>query len=109
MGFRKGNGGGKPMGPRKSINIGDVLKSTEKGTEKVKQVEKDGEMLDTFHLQIYIPDDVDQAGIGEPSIVLRKSDYINLRVHSEKEVGEMPDWKKGLAQLKAWINLKQDK
>jgi hypothetical protein len=109
MGFRKGNGGGKPMGPRKSINIGDVLKSTEKGSDVVKQVEKDGEQLDTFHLQIYVPDDVDQAGIGEPSIVLKKGDYVNLRLHSTKEIGEMPDWKQKVAQLKAWINLKQDK
>ena len=104
MGFR---GKGKFNGPRKSVTLGDVVKSTEKGTDKAKVVSKDGEDLETFHLQVYIPDDVDQAGIGEPSLVLRKGDFINLRIHSEKEVSEMPDWKQKIAQLKAWINLKE--
>lgn len=92
-------------GPRTSVNIGDVLKSTEKGTETVKQIEKDGQMLDTFSLQVYIPDDVDQAGIGEPSLILKKGQYINLRVPSDKEVGQMPEWKQKVVQLKAWMNL----
>jgi hypothetical protein len=91
--------------PRKSVTIGDVLKSTEKGTEIVKQIEKDGQMLDSFSIKVYIPDDVDQAGIGQPSLILRREDYINFRVHSDKEVSEMPDWKQKVAQLKAWINL----
>ena len=104
MGFRKGNNN---KGPRKSVTLGDVVKSTEKGSEKAKTVSKDGEDLETFHLQVYIPEDCDQAGIGEPSLVLRKGDYINLRLHSEKEVGEMPEWKQKIAQLKAWINLKE--
>lgn len=93
-------------GPRTSVNIGDVLKSTEKGTDNAKQIEKDGQMLDTFSLQVYIPTDVDQAGIGEPSIILKKGDYVNFRVPSDKEVDQMPDWKKKVVQLKAWLNLK---
>jgi hypothetical protein len=104
MGFRRNN---NSNGPRKSVTIGDVVKSTEKGSEAVKTVSKDGEDLETFHLQIYIPDDVDQAGIGEPSLILKKGDYINLRLHSQKEIDSMPAWKQGLAQLKAWINLKE--
>lgn len=92
-------------GPRTSVTLGDVLKSTEKGTEKPKQLEKDGQMLDTFSLQVYIPDDVDQAGIGEPSVIIKKGQYINFRVHSDKEVESMPEWKKSVAQLKAWINI----
>lgn len=104
MGFRKGNNN---KGPRKSVTLGDVVKSTEKGSDQVKLISKDGEDLETFHLQIYVPDDCDQAGIGEPSIVLRKGDYVNLRLHSQKEIDSMPDWKKGIAQLKAWINLKE--
>lgn len=92
-------------GPRSSVTLGDVLKSTEKGTEKPKQLEKDGQMLDTFSLQVYIPDDVDMAGIGEPSVILKKGQYINFRVHSDKEVESMPEWKKSVAQLKAWINI----
>lgn len=96
-------------GPRKSVTIGDVIKSTEKGSEAPKQIEKDGQMLDTFALQVYIPDDVDQAGVGEPSLILRKGQYINLRVHSDKEIGEMPAWKQKVAQLKAWINFSDKK
>lgn len=93
-------------GPRKSVNLGDVIRSTEKGSDQVKQVEKDGQMLDTFSMQVYIPDDVDQAGIGEPSLVIKKGSYINFRLHSDKEINEMPVWKQKVAQLKAWINLK---
>ena len=92
-------------GPRKSVTIGDVIQSTDKASGKVKQVEKDGQMLDTFALQVFIPTDVDQAGIGEPSMIIKKGDYINLRVLSDQEIAKMPDWKKPLAQLKAWINL----
>lgn len=92
-------------GPRKSVTIGDVIQSTDKASGKVKQIEKDGQMLDTFSLQVYIPTDVDQAGIGEPSLILKKGDYLNLRVLSDKEIASMPDWKRPLAQLKAWINL----
>ena len=93
------------QGPRSSVTIGDVLKSTEKGSDKPKQIEKDGQVLDTFSLQVYIPDDVDQAGIGEPSLVLKKGQYLNFRVHSDKEVSDMPAWKAAVAQLKCWINL----
>lgn len=96
----------KSNGPRTSVNIGDVLKSTEKGSDIAKQVEKDGQKLDSFSLKVYIPDDVDQAGIGQPSLVLRRDDYINFRVPSDKEVEQMPDWKKKVAQLKAWINFR---
>lgn len=92
-------------GPRKSVTIGDVLKSTEKGTDKAKTIEKDGQKLDTFSLQVYIPNDVDEAGIGEPSLILKKGQYLNFRVHSDAEVSQMPSWKSAVAQLKCWINL----
>jgi hypothetical protein len=93
-------------GPRKSVNIGDVIQSTDKESSQIKKIEKDGQMLDSFSMQVYIPDDVDQAGIGAPSLVLKKGDYINFRVHSDKEIKDMPPWKQKVAQLKAWINLK---
>lgn len=96
-------------GPRKSITLGDVVKSTDKATGKEKQLEKDGEMLDTFSLKVFIPDDVDQAGIGQPSVILTKDMYLNFRVHSGKEIEEMPVWKRKVAQLKAWINLPEKK
>jgi hypothetical protein len=96
-------------GPRKSVTIGDVLKSTKKGTDEPVQIEKDGQLLDSFSLKVYIPDDVDQAGIGQPSLVITKDMYINMRVHSDKEVSSMPDWKQKTAQLKAWINLSEKK
>lgn len=96
-------------GPRKSITLGDVVKSTDKASGAPKQLEKDGEMLDSFSLKVYIPEDVDQAGIGQPSIILTKDMYINFRVHSGKEIEDMPDWKKAVAQLKAWINLPEKK
>lgn len=92
-------------GPRTSVTLGDVIKSTDRATNSPKIVSKDGEDLESFSLQIYIPNDVDEAKIGEPSVILRKGQYINFRLHSNKEIGEMPDWKRPLAQLKAWMSL----
>lgn len=96
-------------GPRKSITLGDVVKSTDKATGADKKLEKDGEMLDSFSLKVFIPDDIDMAGIGQPSIILTKDQYINFRVHSGKEIDSMPEWKQKSAQLKAWINLPEKK
>lgn len=90
--------------PRTSINIGDVIQSVDKASGNLKTIDKDGEKLDSFQLQVYIPDDIDEAGCGEPSIVLKKGNYLNLRVHSQAEVSAMPEWKQKIVQLKVWLS-----
>lgn len=90
-------------GPRKSANIGDLQIKEEYNTETQSYGEslyevKDqngsptGEKLQNYQIKVYIPDDVDEAGIGEPSIVLKKDQYINARALSEFEVSRLPDF-----------------
>jgi hypothetical protein len=93
------------MSERKSVTLGDVIVRTDKETGKPTK-ELDGTPVEYF-LKCWIPNDVDEAGIGEPSIVLTKDRYINFRLLEEKEVNEMPEWKRAVAQLKAWISLKK--
>jgi hypothetical protein len=53
-----------------------------------------GEYLQKYQLKVYIPEDVDEAGIGEPSIVLKKDQFINARALSEFEISRLPDFLK---------------
>jgi hypothetical protein len=45
---------------------------------------------------VFLPEGVD-------SIELKSGDYINFRTVDEKDLEKMPDWKKPLVQLRAWI------
>ena len=53
-----------------------------------------GEVVQKYKIKVYIPDDVDEAGIGEPSIVLKKDQYVNARALTEFEIGRLPDFLK---------------
>lgn len=53
-----------------------------------------GEILQSYSLRVYIPDDVDEAGIGEPSIVLKRDQFIDARALSEFEKSRLPDFLK---------------
>lgn len=91
--------------PRKSAPLGD-LAVKEKYNEQTKQFEPDlfevrdrngqptGEYLQKYSMKVYIPDDVDEAGIGEPSIVLKRDQFIDARGLSEEEKGRLPDFLK---------------
>ena len=90
-------------GPRKSVTLGDVLIKTDKTTGQYEQTE-DGTPKE-YYLKCYVPDDVDEAGIGEPNIIIKRDDYLNLRLHDDNEIKDMPDWKKPIAQLRCWKSL----
>lgn len=53
-----------------------------------------GEYLQKYQLKVYIADGVDEAGIGEPSIVLKRDQFVNARALSEFEKGRLPDFLK---------------
>lgn len=89
---------------RKSCTLGD-LQVKENYNQETKAYEpayfeirdKDGnveEYLQEYSLRVYIPDGVDEAGIGEPSIVLKKDQFINARALSKSEVERLPDFLK---------------
>jgi len=87
--------------PRKSSPLGD-LQLKEKKDENGNWIpdyyevrDKDGnptgELLEQYQIKVYIPDDVDELKCGEPSIILKKDQYINARALSEFEKGRLPD------------------
>ena len=78
---------------RTTVTIGDVLQSTKKDTGEP-MLTKDG--LQQYSLQVWLPDDVKE-------VTLKKGDYINFRQLSDEDVEKMPDWKKPLAQIRAWV------
>lgn len=86
---------------RKYLNLGEVIIQTDPKTGEYEK-NADGTPL-RYSMRVYIPDDVDQAGIGEPSIILKKGDFVNFAYLSEEDIAKFPDWKKKLAQLRAWI------
>ena len=53
-----------------------------------------GEYVQRYQLKVFIPDDVDEAGIGEPSVVLKRDQFINARALTEYEIGKLPDFLK---------------
>lgn len=93
------------MKDRKASPLGD-LQLAEKYNEETKQFEPElfevrdkngnptGEYLSKYKVKVYIADDVDEAGIGEPSIVLKKDQFINARALSQFEIERLPDFLK---------------
>jgi hypothetical protein len=79
---------------RKTLTIGDVVISTDKQTGKYDTTE-DG-MPTRYHLKVFLPE-------GTDSVILKSGDYINFRAVDGKDLEKMPDWKKPLVQLRAWI------
>jgi len=91
-------------GPRKSTSLGD-LQMKEKKNEQTGQFEPDlyevlengqptGEYTQRYSVRVYIADGVDEAGIGEPSIILRKDQFIDARGLTAAEVSRLPDFLK---------------
>ena len=110
--------------PRKSCAIGDlqIKEDYDKDTKQYKPSyfevrDKDGnvlEYLQEYQVRVYIPDDVDEAGIGEPSIVLKKDQFINARALSADEKARLPDFLKNedgsskvACKLRVQMNRKQ--
>lgn len=92
-------------GPRKSIPLGD-LQVKEKKNEQTGAFEPDyyevrdkngqptGEYVEKYSVRIYIPDDIDEAGIGEPSIILKRDQFLDARGLTEFERNRLPDYLK---------------
>lgn len=90
---------------RKSSPLGD-LQVAEKYNEETKSFEPDyyevrdkngnptGEYVQKYQLKVYIPDDVDEANCGEPSIVLKRDQFINARALTQFEIERLPDFLK---------------
>ena len=93
------------MKDRKSAPLGD-LQVAEKYNQETKSFEPDyyevrdkngnptGEVVQKYSLKVYIPDDVDEAGIGEPSIVLKRDQFVNARALTQYEIDKLPDFLK---------------
>lgn len=89
---------------RKSSPLGDLQVAEKKNDQG--QFEPDlyevrdrdgnptGEYVQRYQMKVYIPDDVDEAGIGEPSIVLKKDQFINARALTQAEIDRLPSFMK---------------
>jgi len=53
-----------------------------------------GEYLQRYSVRTYISDDIDEGNVGEPSIVLRKDQFIDARALSQEEIARLPDFLK---------------
>ena len=90
--------------PRTNAPLGDLQVAEKKNAQGVFEPEyfevrdqngnPTGEYVQKYKLKVYIPDDVDEAGIGEPSIVLKRDEYINARALTAFEVEKLPDFLK---------------
>ena len=92
-------------GPRKSTSLGD-LQIKEKKNEQTGQFEPDlyevrgkdgqptGEYIQKYSIRVYIDDSVDEAGVGQPSIVLLKDQFIDARGLTAEEKGRLPEFLK---------------
>lgn len=91
-------------GPRKSSPLGDMQvkeRKDENGNfvpELYEVRDRDGnptgEYLQKYSVRTYIADGVDEAGIGEPSIVLKRDQFIDARALSQEEIARLPDFLK---------------
>lgn len=53
-----------------------------------------GEYLQRYSIKTYISPEVDEAGIGEASIVLKSDQFIDARALSQEEIARLPDFLK---------------
>ena len=93
---------------RKFANLGELAikeSKNEAGGFEPEFVEVDGEKLQKYTMKVYIPDDVDEAGIGEPSIVLKKDQYVEGRALSSKEIGKLPEFLRDKVAVKLGVSL----
>jgi hypothetical protein len=90
--------------PRKSSPLGDLqVKETkdENGNfvpdlfeVRDRNGNPTGEYLQKYSIRTYIADDVDECGIGEPSIMLKRDQFIDARALSQEEIARLPDFLK---------------
>lgn len=106
----------KFSGPRKSASIGDLqikenydqeTKSFSPGYYEVRDRNGNptGELLEEYQIRVYIPEDVDESGCGEPSIVLKRDQFINARALSQEERDRLPESLKGKVMCKLNVSM----
>lgn len=84
----------KHLSERKTISLGDVLISTDRKTGDFEKDENGNPKR--FYLKVYLPEDVDE-------VVLKSGDYVNFKLVDRETLDKMPDWKKDLVALSAWV------
>jgi hypothetical protein len=110
----------KIMKERKSAPLGDMVikenydaesKTFSQGYFEVRDRDGNptGELLEQYSVKVYLPDDVDEAGIGEPSIILKKDQFLDARALSQAEKERLPEHLKGkvVCKLNIAMNRKQ--
>lgn len=90
--------------PRKSSPLGDMQVKEKKDANgnfvpdlyevRDRNGTPTGEYLQKYSVRTYISEGVDEAGIGEPSIVLRRDQFIDARALSQEEMSKLPDFLK---------------
>lgn len=94
---------------RKAAPLGDLQikesKNKESGNFEPEYAEIDGEKVQKYSLRVYIPDDVDEAGIGEPSIILKKDQFLDGRALSSLEEKRLPDFLKDKVAVKISVQM----
>lgn len=66
-----------------------------------------GELLEQYQIKVYIADDVDEASCGEPSIVLKKDQFIDARALSQAEKDRLPESLKGKVMCKLSVSMER--
>lgn len=103
-------------GPRKSSPLGDLqikenydqeTKSFSPAYYEVRDRDGNptGELLEQYQIKVFLPDDVDEANCGEPSIVLKKDQFINARALSQAEKERLPQALQGKVMCKLTVDL----
>lgn len=94
----------------KTVTVGDVLIQTDdQGQPKeMVVVDDDGNKGPKLYaMKANIPEGVDEAGIGEPSMVIKHGDYFNFKVPELDEIEKLrenpkTEWKADKLQLTCW-------
>lgn len=105
-------------GPRKSASLGDMgikekydqdSKTFSPSYYEVRDRDGNptGELLEQYQIKVYIPADVDEAGIGEPSIVLKADQFIDARALSQAEKDRLPESMKGKVMCKLSVSMER--
>jgi len=100
------------MAERKSkiISLGEVLIKTDRNTNQPKGTDAEGNPL-YYHLQLWLgKDGEDEAGVGEPSLVLKNGDYIHFKLITDEDKEAIvnnekinwPEWKLNNAIFRAY-------
>jgi len=66
-----------------------------------------GELLEQYSVKVYIADDVDESQCGEPSIILKKDQFLDARALSQAEKERLPEHLKGIVVSKLNIAMQR--